>query len=224
VRLIKLEVSNVRRYRGGPFTVQFDARGTLLTGPNECGKSTLFEAIQHVLFDRAKTSSSWVQRLVPYGAKAMLPAVTLDFEHGGRMLRIHKRFGSRGEAALSERKGDDFCVLATQEEAEEILLQELGAQPAGGRAGSQPDKWGALQWLFVPQESCARCLSRDTMPQAGSVSIGRALRPRSRPCGALRAPDTLRVSIEEAGSVHARVRRAPDSASHGAEESRRRTQ
>lgn len=68
------------------------------------------------------------------------------------MLRIHKRFGGKGEAELSERKGDGWSVLAKQEEAEEQLLQELGAQPAGGRAGSQPERWGALQWLFVPQE------------------------------------------------------------------------
>jgi DNA repair exonuclease SbcCD ATPase subunit len=205
MRLIKLEVSDFRRYRGGPFAVQFDARGSLLVGPNECGKSTLFEAIQHVLFDKAKTSSAWVQHLVPYGLKGAMPTAALELEHGGRILRVQKRFGSKGEAELSERKGEGWTVIARGEEAEEQLLQALGAQPAGRGGSSVPEKWGALQWLFVPQELRA-------LPEAGHDAASRIGLDQTGITGALKTVWTLAGAKYDASYTSTGQRKAASEA------------
>lgn len=152
MRLLRLEVHDLKRFTGTPRVVVFDGRATVLHGANEAGKSTLFEAVRHALFDRSRTQARWVERLVPYGSRA-IPTVQLDFEHTGRTLRIEKRFGAKGEATLSEKRPDGaWTTLARNEEGEEMLLAILGATASGARDGSPPANWGAFQWLLVPQD------------------------------------------------------------------------
>jgi len=152
MRLLRLEVHDLKRFTGGPRVITFDERATVLHGVNEAGKSTFFEAVRHALFDRSRTQARWVDRLVPYGSRA-IPTVQLDFEHAGRTLRIEKKFGAKGEAGLSERQpGGAWTTLSRNEEAEEMLLSILGATSSGARDGSPPASWGAFQWLLVPQE------------------------------------------------------------------------
>ena len=171
MKLLRLEVADVRRYTGAPRVVTFDPRATVLHGSNEAGKTTLFEAIRHALFDRARTNASWVQRLVPYGTRA-LPSVKLDFEHAGRTLRIAKRFGAKGDAELSERRGAGWTTLAPNEQAEEELLAILGAAASGARDGAPPESWGPFQWLLVPQE--LRELPDEKSDAAGRLGLDSA--------------------------------------------------
>ncbi len=152
MKLLRLELQDVKRYAGPARSITFDPRATVLHGPNEAGKSTLFEAVRRALFDRSRTQARWVERLVPYGGRA-LPSVRLEFEHAGRMLRVEKRFGAKGDATLSERRaGADWTRLAANEEAEELLLSTLGATASAARDGAPPESWGAFQWLWMPQE------------------------------------------------------------------------
>ncbi len=171
MRLLQLEVSDVRRYTGVPRVVTFDPRATVLHGPNEAGKTTLFEAVRHALFDRARTQARWVERLVPYGTRA-LPTVRLDFEHAGRTLRIEKRFGGKGDTALSERHGAEWTTVAPNEDAEEQLLAILGAVASGARDGAPPESWGPFQWLLVPQE--LRELPNEKSDAAGRLGLDSA--------------------------------------------------
>ena len=62
MRLLEVRLGEWRQFRGGPHTIRIDAGGTVLAGPNEAGKSTVFEAIRRALFDRARTSSAWVAK------------------------------------------------------------------------------------------------------------------------------------------------------------------
>ena len=171
MKLLRLEVADVRRYTGTPRVVSFDPRATVLHGPNEAGKTTLFEAVRHALFDRARTNAGWVQRLVPYDTRA-LPSVKLDFEHAGRTLRIEKRFGAKGDATLSERRGAVWTTLAPNEQAEEELLVILGATASGAREGAPPENWGPFQWLLVPQE--LRELPGEKSDAAGRLGLDSA--------------------------------------------------
>lgn len=169
MRLLRLEVQDLKRFAGAPRAVAFDARATVLHGANEAGKSTLFEAVRHALFDRSRTNAGWVKGLVPYGSGA-LPRVGLEFEHGGKTWRVEKRFGAKGEATLQERNaGGSWNTLARNEDAEEKLLGLLGATASGARDGSPRENWGVFQWLLVPQElrtlpgaEAAGCLGLDT--------------------------------------------------------------
>jgi DNA repair exonuclease SbcCD ATPase subunit len=150
MKLLELELKDFKRFNREPKNLQFDPRAQVLFGANEAGKSTIFEAVRRVLFDKARTGAKWVDHLVPYGTKAS-PQVRLDFEHRGRTLRIAKEFGLKGRATLSEHKGGGWQTLATNEDAEALLLELLGAEESKAREGSAPASWGAFQWLFVPQ-------------------------------------------------------------------------
>ena len=152
MKLHRVELTNWRSFQGAPTTVVFDGRGTIVSGPNEDGKSTIFEAIRRGFFDRARTNAGWVGRLIPYGSNGLLPEVMIEFEHAGRRLRIHKRFGARGGSELCEQQGERWVSLAANEEGEELLLGILGARAGNQRTGSAPENWGPFQWLFVPQD------------------------------------------------------------------------
>jgi DNA repair exonuclease SbcCD ATPase subunit len=150
MKLLELEIRDFKRFNREPKVLRFDPRAQVLFGANEAGKSTIFEAIRRVLFDKARTGAKWVEHLVPYGTKAS-PQVRLDFEHRGRTLRIAKEFGLKGRVTLSEHQGDGWQTLATNEDAEALLLELLGAEESKAQKGSVPSNWGAFQWLFVPQ-------------------------------------------------------------------------
>ena len=147
MKLLELEIRDFKRFNREPKVLRFDPRAQVLFGANEAGKSTIFEAIRRVLFDKARTGAKWVEHLVPYGTKAS-PQVRLDFEHRGRTLRIAKEFGLKGRVTLSEHQGDGWQTLATNEDAEALLLELLGAEESKAREGSAPSSWGAFQWLF----------------------------------------------------------------------------
>ena len=60
----------------------------LVAGPNEMGKSTLFAALQAVLFERHRSQAQSVKSLQPAGHEGATPRVALEFEAGGRRYRV----------------------------------------------------------------------------------------------------------------------------------------
>ncbi len=152
MRLIHLEVHNWRLHRR--VDLAFHEQGTLIHGPNEAGKSTLFEVIRRLLFDRAQTESRWVRRLSPYATSGVLPRGSLTFLHRGRYLQVTKEFGGKGSTTLEEKIGEKFKLIAQQQEAEEQLREILQASDRSTQSdGAAPEHWGPFHWLFVPQSA-----------------------------------------------------------------------
>ena len=158
MKLVSLELSDWRRFRGGPHRIQFGERGTLIHGPNESGKSTLFQALRHGLFDRPSGKAPWVKALPSYRSGAS-PRVRLEMLVGGRLLAVEKTFGDKGTARLEELGAGSPRVLAEGTEAARQLVDLLGAE-APSRGASGPDHWGAFQWLFMLQDPRARDIPR----------------------------------------------------------------
>ena len=166
MKLLRLALTDWRQFRGGPHEILFDGRSTIFAGPNEVGKSTIFEAIRRALFDRCRSTAQWVQHIAPYGIRGAVPTVILEFEHNGKVLRIEKAFGEqRGTATLSERKDGGWMPIARNQDADEQLRELLGVTFSGSSEGAGPGNWGAFQWLFVPQDE------RD-LPEDRSAAIG----------------------------------------------------
>ena len=166
MKLLRLELTDWRQFCSGPHKVSFDDRTTVLAGPNEAGKSTIFEAIRRALFDRCRSTAQWVQHIPPYGICGAVPRVLLEFEHNSKVLQIEKIFGGqRGTATLSERKDGRWRPIARNQDADEQLRELLGATFSGSTEGTRPDNWGAFQWLFVPQDE------RD-LPDNRSLAVG----------------------------------------------------
>lgn len=136
MRICRLKVQNFRIHQ--LCEVEFDPRLTLVSGPNESGKSTLMHALNCALFLKSKGASREHKSL-----RSRLhvgdPAVELEFEIGSQRFVLNKVFkGTGGVTLLVERGGKSL----RDAEAEERLSELLAQVGTGG--------WDAL---LVPQGS-----------------------------------------------------------------------
>ncbi|HEX5796411.1 MAG TPA: AAA family ATPase, partial [Geminicoccaceae bacterium] len=122
----------------------------LVVGPNEMGKSTLFAALQAVLFERHRSQAQSVKSLQPAGHDGAAPRVALEFEAEGRPYRIEKRFLRRATAELLLPDGRQIHGEAA-EEALERLLAGGDAVGAGGNRRGTLDALGLWSLLWVGQ-------------------------------------------------------------------------
>ena len=99
-----VRLQNYRKH--ADLTVDLAADRTLITGPNETGKSTLIEAIHRCLFYRHRSKAAGLQeRMQPKTGGD--PTVTLEFSLGDTRYTLHKKFrGPTGsQAVLSDDAG-----------------------------------------------------------------------------------------------------------------------
>jgi DNA repair exonuclease SbcCD ATPase subunit len=116
----------------------------LVVGPNESGKSRLFEALRYGLFERYKGESEDKRRLKTWGSSES-PEVRVDFEIGGRAFSLTKRF-LRGARAKLTGPGTNL----SDEDAEEKLRSLWGTQEIKGR--TEPERFlGLWPLLWVQQ-------------------------------------------------------------------------
>jgi hypothetical protein len=140
MRIRSIAVRNYRVHR--ELKLDLDPARTLITGPNESGKSTLIEAVHRAFFLRARTGGemqkSMVSRLHPG-----YPEVEVCFEAAGKVHRILKRFsGANGTTTLTELNGE----MWSGEHAESRLARLLGVEPGGGK-GEVATQWAHL-WIW----------------------------------------------------------------------------
>lgn len=143
MRLLRLKVEQLRRFRQPVEIRDLDAGINLFTGPNESGKSTLVRAIRAAFFERYKSSS--VEDLQPWGDSAAAPTVELEFEWQGKRWKLVKSFLKRKRCDVSV-----DGVAFSGEEAEEKLADLLGFE-FPGRGASRPEHWGIPGLLWIEQ-------------------------------------------------------------------------
>ena len=140
----------VRNYRIlGELHVKLDRSLTLVGGPNETGKSTLVEAAHRALFLRARTSGESIRGMASLRHPGH-PEVEVEFEVGGRIFQIAKRFsGGSGTATLIEKEGTTYRGDEAEAKLAELLNVDAtgGGRGAGGRAAQQ---WAHL-WIWQGQ-------------------------------------------------------------------------
>lgn len=132
MKLLGLRAAGFRRFAHGIAVEGFAPGVNLLAGPNELGKSTLFQALEAAFLLKFGTSGAAVEALRPRGGGD--PLVEADFDAAGRRWRIRKQFG-RGKAAILTDLESGRAV-ARAGEAEEQLAALIGARNDGpGRMG-----------------------------------------------------------------------------------------
>ena len=140
MKIRSIELTNFRKFVG---TVRVDGIGdnvNVLVGRNELGKSTLLEAINGVIFEKARSMAARVKAF-RHLANQTVPEVKLAFDVDGKSWLIHKRFaGQAGKAILT---CSDQRVF--EDDAAEAELQRLLGF-SGGRSGGEPGIWGTL-WV-----------------------------------------------------------------------------
>src|ERR1022692_1539626 len=147
---MRLISSTIRHYRvHNELRVDFDESSTLVGGPNECGKSTLIEAIHRGLFLRSKVSGD-VQKSMVSATFPGVPEVEVAFEAGGHNYQVHKRFsGNNGTTRLIEVGGSTWLG----DDAESRLATILGVDAIGGGRGvgdRVSQQWSHL-WVWQGQ-------------------------------------------------------------------------
>jgi len=144
MRLLSARVRDYRLHRD--LAMEFDSRFTVISGPNQSGKSTLAEALHRALFLPVKTGGDLLKGMQsdPYVAE---PEVELAFEAVGERWTLHKRFaGARGSASLQDGRGRSL----QGEEAEERLAELIGTSAVArnrGAAEQLKERWGHL-WVW----------------------------------------------------------------------------
>jgi len=147
MRIKSVTIRNYRVHRD--LTVQLDDSRTLLGGPNECGKSTLVEAVHRALFLKSKVTGD-VQKSMVSTWFAGSPEVEIGFAAGNSDYVLAKRFsGNTGTTRLAQVGGETWHG----EDAETRLasLLKVGAVGGGRGVGERvAQQWSHL-WVWQGQ-------------------------------------------------------------------------
>jgi hypothetical protein len=90
-----MKICAIRLAEVGPFSTGVALEGLsgdldILAGPNELGKSTIFEALRLALFEKCTAKSKRIEALRSHGRGG--PLIEVDFEVAGEPWRLRKRF------------------------------------------------------------------------------------------------------------------------------------
>lgn len=128
-----VERVTVRGWRGyrDEHVFDFDQGLNVLVGPNEAGKSTLFEALQRGFFDRHSGKSQELKGIRPLGS-SLDPEVELVLRVAGERLKVHKRFLGSATAKVWVERGGAWELDDEGDEADRRVRELLeGDRPHG---------------------------------------------------------------------------------------------
>ena len=147
MRIKSVTVRNYRVHRD--LTVQLDDSRTLLGGPNECGKSTLVEAVHRALFLKSKVTGD-VQKSMVSTWFAGSPEVEIGFAAGNSDYVLAKRFsGNTGTTRLVQVGGETWH--GDDAETRLASLLKVGAVGGGRGVGERvAQQWSHL-WVWQGQ-------------------------------------------------------------------------
>ncbi|MGR3480786.1 AAA family ATPase [Salipiger marinus] len=129
MKLVSVTLCDVRRFTR-PVTLAGIGPGlNVLAAPNEDGKSTLFDALQAVFFQKHRAAGKEIKALRPHAGGAPTVSVELDTDQG--RVRLTKRWLSRPMAEVHQ----DGRLLAKGEVAEDWIAALTQAPEAGGPSG-----------------------------------------------------------------------------------------
>lgn len=145
-----LEELTIRSWRGyrESHGFRFEEGFNLIVGRNEAGKSTLFEALTRVLFDRHTAKTEEIRRIQPLGSSLGHEAA-LVFRADGRRYQVVKRFLQRPICELySDRRG--LWERDHEGDRADAELRAILRGEAAGRA-AKPEHRGLAQALWYLQ-------------------------------------------------------------------------
>jgi DNA repair exonuclease SbcCD ATPase subunit len=127
VKLRAIELVNVRRFAGQRARLAGLGDGlTVLCEPNESGKSTFFDALRALFFEKHRGNRKSIQLLKPHAGGA--PEVSAVIEVEGARFTLAKRWITRPTAMVTDAMGR---LIAQEDEAEAWIARLTGAGLAG---------------------------------------------------------------------------------------------
>ena len=134
MKLRAIRLHNVRQFGGCGVALNSIADGlNSFAEPNETGKSTIFDALQELLFKKHSSKDGQVRSLQPYAGGN--PHIEADLEVDGQLFRIEKRFiaGPAFARVLEVSSGQEIAREDAVQDwmTETLALGDQGAGPAG---------------------------------------------------------------------------------------------
>ena len=127
MKIRSIELTNIRRFAGRRASIVGIGDGiTVLSEPNEFGKSTFFDALHALFFEKHRSTKTAVKSLQPHAGGA--PEVELTVELPEGMFRLRKRWLTRATAQITGAQGK---IIAQDDEAEAWIERLLGQGLAG---------------------------------------------------------------------------------------------
>ena len=150
--LRRVELKHFRRHNR-PVGFTLDERMTIVHGPNEAGKSTLFQALQYAFFRRSGSDGTDVKALAPWDTSSLAPTVIVDLAHDGVEYRLEKSWGSRNGTQLSTLDAAGKATPFMGADADDFVTAIFCGEPPGkgSFSGFQGRHLGLAQLLFAPQ-------------------------------------------------------------------------
>ena len=145
-----LQEITIRNWRGftEQHTFQFCDGFNLVVGPNEAGKSTLFEALTRALFDRHSSKAEEIRSVRPLDS-SLSPEVTVVFEVGKNRHKAEKRFLNREYSRLSVMRDGNWQLIHEGDAADTALRAVLSGEAAGRTV--RPEHRGLAEALWYLQ-------------------------------------------------------------------------
>jgi len=130
MKIRAFELTNLRRFAGQRARIEGIGDGiTVLSEPNEFGKSTFFDALHALFFQPHRSQKAPVKALQPHAGGAPEAALEVDLAEG--RFRLEKRWLSRPMARVLDGAGR---VIAQEDEAE-AWIERLTGQGLAGPSG-----------------------------------------------------------------------------------------
>lgn len=128
MRLRALHLGNVRKFAGQRASITGIGDGiTVVSEANEFGKSTFFDALHAVFFEKHSSAAKPVKSLQPYAKGAVEIAAEIETDAG--LFRIEKSFVQRKSARILRLPGE--VLVAQDDEAERWIGDALGSGKNG---------------------------------------------------------------------------------------------
>ncbi len=147
-----MTVCNWRGYRE-THKFGFSSGINLLVGRNEAGKSTLFEVLTRLLFDRHNSRTEEIRSIQPIGS-SLGPEAWMVFSAGSTRYRIHKRFLQDPMSELHVERNGHWELDHKDDQADSSVRSILGGE-SSLRTAARAENRGIAQALWYLQSDGA---------------------------------------------------------------------
>lgn len=146
MKLVSLKVQNVGVLKSIDIP-EFSPNLTIIHGPNETGKTTLYRALRAALFERHDAGHEGLKKLQPMKTN-LAPEVWVTIECRGQRYEIHKRFLDKPYSKLTIHGTPERCFEG--DAADEQIRNLMECERPTNR-GAKPEQMGIWPLLWMEQ-------------------------------------------------------------------------
>lgn len=128
MKINAIRLRNIRMFGAQGAAIEDISNGlSMLATANERGKTTIFEALRIVLFERAGTAKKEVKSLA--STEGAAPLIEIDFFLEGKRYRLKKQYLKKPQTELTDLANGQLLLMG--DDAHDWMCEKIGAAKAG---------------------------------------------------------------------------------------------